>query len=127
MMWRHGDSPSGQGGTGIRGSNANRRAAGVVTGDEVEVEVELDAELPVVAEPADFARALWCAICSSSRTAVSSKQHSRTRRVSAARSGKWFAAVIAESYGRRVSCYMVMVRRARLRAVAQGVGMAPAR
>jgi hypothetical protein len=39
-------------------SNANRRAAGVVTGDEVEVEVELDAEPPVVVEPADFARAL---------------------------------------------------------------------
>jgi Domain of unknown function (DUF1905)/Bacteriocin-protection, YdeI or OmpD-Associated len=41
-------------------SNANRKAAGVVTGDEVEVEVEveLDAEPRVVAEPADFARAL---------------------------------------------------------------------
>ncbi|GAA4595924.1 hypothetical protein GCM10023194_66710 [Planotetraspora phitsanulokensis] len=39
-------------------SNANRQAAGVVTGDEVEVEVELDAEPPVVVEPADFARAL---------------------------------------------------------------------
>jgi hypothetical protein len=39
-------------------SNANRQAAGVATGDEVEVEVELDAEPRVVAEPADFARAL---------------------------------------------------------------------
>jgi Bacteriocin-protection, YdeI or OmpD-Associated/Domain of unknown function (DUF1905) len=39
-------------------SNANRKAAGVATGDEVEVEVELDAEPRVVAEPADFARAL---------------------------------------------------------------------
>ena len=39
-------------------SNANRQAAGVVTGDEVEVEVEVDAEPPVVVEPADFARAL---------------------------------------------------------------------
>jgi hypothetical protein len=39
-------------------SNANRQAAGVVTGDEVEVEVEIDAEPRVVAEPADFARAL---------------------------------------------------------------------
>ena len=37
-------------------SNANRRAAGVVTGDEVEV--EFDPEPRVVAEPADFARAL---------------------------------------------------------------------
>lgn len=37
-------------------SNANRQAAGVVTGDEVEV--EYDAEVPVVVEPADFARAL---------------------------------------------------------------------
>ena len=39
-------------------SNANRQAAGVVTGDEVEVDVEVDAEPPVVVEPADFARAL---------------------------------------------------------------------
>jgi bifunctional DNA-binding transcriptional regulator/antitoxin component of YhaV-PrlF toxin-antitoxin module len=39
-------------------SIANRKAAGVVTGDEVEVEVELDAEPRVVVEPADFARVL---------------------------------------------------------------------
>jgi hypothetical protein len=39
-------------------SNANRQAAGVVTGDEAEVDVELDPEPRVVAEPADFARAL---------------------------------------------------------------------
>ena len=39
-------------------SNANRQAVGVVTGNEVEVEVEIDAEPRVVAEPADFARAL---------------------------------------------------------------------
>jgi hypothetical protein len=39
-------------------SNANRRAAGVVTGDQVEVDVELDAEPRVVVEPADFAAAL---------------------------------------------------------------------
>ena len=39
-------------------SNANRQAAGVATGDEVEVDVEFDPETPVVTEPADFARAL---------------------------------------------------------------------
>jgi uncharacterized protein YdeI (YjbR/CyaY-like superfamily) len=39
-------------------SNANRRAAGVATGDEVEVDVELDTEPRVVAEPPDFASAL---------------------------------------------------------------------
>jgi hypothetical protein len=39
-------------------SNANRQAAGVATGDEIEVEVELDAEPRVVVEPADFAHAL---------------------------------------------------------------------
>jgi hypothetical protein len=39
-------------------SNANRKAADVVTGDEVEVEVEIDTEPRVVVEPADFARAL---------------------------------------------------------------------
>ena len=33
-------------------SNANRQAAGVMTGDEVEVDVELNAEPPVVVEPA---------------------------------------------------------------------------
>jgi len=39
-------------------SNANRQAAGVTTGDEVEVELELDSEPRVVVEPADFARVL---------------------------------------------------------------------
>jgi hypothetical protein len=39
-------------------SNANRQAAGVVTGEEVEVELEIDAEPRVVVEPADFAHAL---------------------------------------------------------------------
>lgn len=39
-------------------SNANRQAAGVVIGEEVEVEVELDTEPRVVVEPPDFARAL---------------------------------------------------------------------
>jgi hypothetical protein len=39
-------------------SNANRQAAGVEIGDEVEVELEFDPEPRVVIEPADFARAL---------------------------------------------------------------------
>jgi Bacteriocin-protection, YdeI or OmpD-Associated/Domain of unknown function (DUF1905) len=39
-------------------SNANRQAAGVVTGDKVEVDLELDTKPRVVAEPADLARAL---------------------------------------------------------------------
>jgi hypothetical protein len=39
-------------------SNANRQAARVVTGDAVEVEIEIDAEPPVVIEPTDFTRAL---------------------------------------------------------------------
>jgi uncharacterized protein YdeI (YjbR/CyaY-like superfamily) len=39
-------------------SNADRKAAGVVTGDRVEVELELDLEPRVVVEPADFAAAL---------------------------------------------------------------------
>jgi len=39
-------------------STANRRAAGVATGEEVEVEVELDSEPRVVVEPHDLARAL---------------------------------------------------------------------
>ena len=39
-------------------SIANRQAAGVETGDEVEVELEFDPEPRVVSEPADFASAL---------------------------------------------------------------------
>jgi len=39
-------------------SNANRQAAGIATGDEVEIDVEYDGEPPVVTEPEDFARAL---------------------------------------------------------------------
>jgi hypothetical protein len=39
-------------------SNANRQAAGVEIGDQVEVELELDLEPRAVVEPADFARAL---------------------------------------------------------------------
>jgi Bacteriocin-protection, YdeI or OmpD-Associated/Domain of unknown function (DUF1905) len=39
-------------------SNANRQAAGVVTGDEVEVDLEFDPEPPTVVVPPDFARAL---------------------------------------------------------------------
>lgn len=39
-------------------SNANRSAAGLTTGDEVEVELQLDPEPRVVVEPEDLARAL---------------------------------------------------------------------
>jgi hypothetical protein len=39
-------------------SNANRHAAGVEVGDEVEVELEFDPEPQVVAESADFGRAI---------------------------------------------------------------------
>ncbi|GAA2680914.1 YdeI/OmpD-associated family protein [Nonomuraea recticatena] len=39
-------------------SNANRQAAGVATGEEIEVELELNTEPRVVVEPTDFARAL---------------------------------------------------------------------
>jgi Bacteriocin-protection, YdeI or OmpD-Associated/Domain of unknown function (DUF1905) len=39
-------------------SKANRQAAGVDTGDEVEVDLEFDPEPRVVVEPEDFARAL---------------------------------------------------------------------
>jgi Bacteriocin-protection, YdeI or OmpD-Associated/Domain of unknown function (DUF1905) len=39
-------------------SNANRQAAGVEIGEEVEVDLEFDPEPPTVAEPEDLARAL---------------------------------------------------------------------
>jgi uncharacterized protein YdeI (YjbR/CyaY-like superfamily) len=58
-------------------SNANRQAAGVVTGDEVEVEVEIDAEPRVAAEPADFARALDAD--PAARTAYDRLSYSRKR------------------------------------------------
>ena len=39
-------------------SNANRQAAGLVTGEEVEVDLELNTEPAVIAEPEDLAGAL---------------------------------------------------------------------
>lgn len=39
-------------------SNANRQAAGIATGDEVDVELELDLEPRVMVVPTDFAAAL---------------------------------------------------------------------
>jgi hypothetical protein len=39
-------------------SNANRQAAGVVTGDEVEIELKVDPDPRAVVEPEDFTRAL---------------------------------------------------------------------
>jgi uncharacterized protein YdeI (YjbR/CyaY-like superfamily) len=39
-------------------SNANRHAAGVVTGEKVDIELELDTEPRTVIVPEDFARAL---------------------------------------------------------------------
>ncbi len=39
-------------------SNANRHAAGVAIGDEVEIDVELDTAPRVIVEPPDFASAL---------------------------------------------------------------------
>jgi uncharacterized protein YdeI (YjbR/CyaY-like superfamily) len=39
-------------------STANRQAAGVATGDDIEVDLRFDAEPRIVVEPADFARAL---------------------------------------------------------------------
>jgi uncharacterized protein YdeI (YjbR/CyaY-like superfamily) len=58
-------------------SNANRKAAGVMTGEEVEVEVEIDAEPRVVVEPADFARALDAAPVA--RTAYDRLSYGRKR------------------------------------------------
>jgi hypothetical protein len=58
-------------------SNANRRAAGVATGDEVEVEIAIDAGPRVVAEPADFARALDAD--PAARTAYDRLSYSRRR------------------------------------------------
>src|SRR5262245_53709544 len=58
-------------------SNANRQAAGVVTGDEVEVELELDPEPPTVSVPPDFARALDAD--PAARAAYERLSHSRKR------------------------------------------------
>jgi hypothetical protein len=58
-------------------SNANRLAAGVVTGDEVEVELELDPEPPKVSVPPEFARALDAD--PAARAAFERLSHSRKR------------------------------------------------
>ena len=58
-------------------SNANRQAAGVVTGDQVEVGVEIDTEPRVVVEPTDFARALDADPVA--RTTYDRLSHSRKR------------------------------------------------
>ncbi|WP_406095130.1 YdeI/OmpD-associated family protein [Streptomyces sp. NBC_01013] len=58
-------------------SNANRQAAGVEIGEEVEVELELDTEPRVVVEPADFAQALDDE--PAARAAYDSLAHSRKR------------------------------------------------
>lgn len=58
-------------------SNANRRAAGVVTGDEVEIELELDPEPPRVSVTQDFARALDSD--PAARAAYERLSHSRKR------------------------------------------------
>jgi hypothetical protein len=39
-------------------SDANRQTAGVATGDEIEIELEFDAEPPTMIVPEDFARRL---------------------------------------------------------------------
>ncbi|MEU1207485.1 YdeI/OmpD-associated family protein [Nocardia sp. NPDC005825] len=58
-------------------SNANRKAAGVEIGDEVEVEIELDTEPREIVEPDDFARALDADPIA--RAAYDNLSHSRKR------------------------------------------------
>lgn len=58
-------------------SKANRQAAGVATGEEVEVELRLDTEPRVVVEPEDFAAAL--AANPAARAAYDSLSDSRKR------------------------------------------------
>jgi len=58
-------------------SNANRQAASVVTGEEVEIELKLDPEPPTVSVPPDFARALDAD--PAARAAYQRLPHSRKR------------------------------------------------
>ena len=58
-------------------SNANRQAAGVIAGDEVEIELEFDPDPRAVVEPADFARSLNAD--SVARTAYDSLPEGRRR------------------------------------------------
>jgi len=58
-------------------SKANRQAAGVATGDRIEVDVKLDAEPRVVVVPADLASALACDAVA--RAAYESLSFSRKR------------------------------------------------
>jgi Bacteriocin-protection, YdeI or OmpD-Associated/Domain of unknown function (DUF1905) len=85
-------------------SNANRQAAGVATGDEVDVEVEFDPEPRVVVEPADFARALDSDPVA--RAAYDSLAHSHKRRhVHAIESAKK-----PETRSRRIEKALAMLR-----------------
>ena len=85
-------------------SNANRKAAGVATGDEVEVEVDIDAGPRVVAEPADFARALDAD--PAARTAYDHLTDSRRReQVRAIESAKK-----PETRARRIETALAMLR-----------------
>lgn len=59
-------------------SKANREAAGVETGEEVEVHLRLDTEPRTVTEPEDFARALDAD--PAARAAYDRLSHSRKRR-----------------------------------------------
>ncbi|WP_433593171.1 YdeI/OmpD-associated family protein [Nocardia sp. CA-145437] len=58
-------------------SNANRQAAGVEIGEEVEVDLELDTEPRVIVEPEDFTQALDAD--PAARAAYDNLSHSRKR------------------------------------------------
>jgi Bacteriocin-protection, YdeI or OmpD-Associated/Domain of unknown function (DUF1905) len=97
-------------------SNANRQSAGVATGDEVEVGVEIDAAPRVVIEPADFARALDAD--TAARTAYDRLSYSRKREhVLAIESAKK-----PETRARRIEKALAMLRD---QAPAGGVRPAP--
>ena len=59
-------------------SIANRQAAGVSEGEEIDIELELDAEPPTVVEPADFTEALDAS--PGARAAYDSLSHSNRRK-----------------------------------------------
>ncbi|MEV6109291.1 YdeI/OmpD-associated family protein [Streptomyces sp. NPDC051940] len=85
-------------------SNANRQAAGVDTGDEVEVELVLDTEPRVVTEPEDLARALDAD--PAARAAYDGLSYSRRRQLVLAVDG----AKKAETRQRRIEAALAELR-----------------
>ena len=83
-------------------SNANRKAAGVATGGQVEVKIEIDTGPRAVAEPADFARALDAdpVACTACDHLTDSRRRERVRAIESAKNAETRARRIEKALAR---------------------------